>query len=470
MWPCITWSSVLLLSLSLWAQSPDLGNGEPAAGEAAATSFGAPASESAFIAPLPSSRPQPPERGVDWGSLAKETFLFLNLQHSFRLATEPGTREGMRGSFLRGWGRSANALHGWADGDPFYVNYIGHPMQGSVSAYLFAQNDRAYRDVAFGRDPRYWKSRLRATAFSFAYSTQFEIGPYSEATIGKIQSRWPQYGLVDLVVTPVIGMGWMVAEDALDELLVRRIEHWTTNNWVRLFARSGLNPTRTVANTLRGRVPWHRDNRNGVYAPYSFAARPAFIDPPAEAAPPDGVAPFEFSMSFSPVFYGGGTGCYGGTGNAAFRLSAEWQFVVDVGGCNLSGLPRNMTGDALTYLAGPRWKAAGSRRVSPHVQFLVGGQRVVSERFHPESWQAMAAMVREAPRPYQLRDQYVEREQSHALALAAGGGIDVKLHEALALRLANLEYRRAWTAPVAGQHLNTGLQLTTGLVLRMGTW
>lgn len=94
------------------------------------------------------------------------------------------------------------------DGDLFYVNYVGHPIQGSASGFIWVQNDGKYRKAEFGNNSVYWKSRMRATAFSWAYSTQFEIGPISEASIGKIQSRYPQQSWVDHVATPVIGLAW----------------------------------------------------------------------------------------------------------------------------------------------------------------------------------------------------------------------------------------------------------------------
>src|SRR5262245_43614469 len=69
-----------------------------------------------------------PIQGVDWSGVVLQSINFLSVEHGFRLFTEPGTRSGMRGNFLRGYGASIGNLHGWADGDPFYVNYVGHPM------------------------------------------------------------------------------------------------------------------------------------------------------------------------------------------------------------------------------------------------------------------------------------------------------------------------------------------------------
>ena len=143
--------------------------------------------------------------GVQWGSLFRQSGYFLGIQHGFRMATEPGTRKGMKGPFFNGWYDSVASLHGWSDGDPFLVNYVGHPMQGAVAGYIWVQNDTQYRKAQFGANRKYWKSRLRAAAFTWAYSTQFELGPLSEASLGKIQNSHPQQGLVDHVITPVAG-------------------------------------------------------------------------------------------------------------------------------------------------------------------------------------------------------------------------------------------------------------------------
>ena len=88
-------------------------------------------------------------------------------------------------------------MHGWSDGDGYYENYLGHPVQGSVSAYIWIHNDVKYRNVEFGKNPDYWKSRLRAYAYAWAFSEQFEIGLLSEASIGQIQRYCCQYGFVD---------------------------------------------------------------------------------------------------------------------------------------------------------------------------------------------------------------------------------------------------------------------------------
>lgn len=205
--------------------------------------------------------------GFQWKPALAQAGLFLGFQHGFRLATEGETRAELKGPFLREWSRSVRSIKGWDDGDPVIVNYVGHPMMGAVSGFIQVQNDPQYKRATFGSDPRYWKSRLRALAFSAAYSTQFEVGPVSEASLGNVQLHPPENGMCDFVVTPTVGLGWQIAEDALDKLLVRRIEARTDATWLKIVVRGVFNPARSFANLLRWKQPWHRDDRGGVTMP-----------------------------------------------------------------------------------------------------------------------------------------------------------------------------------------------------------
>jgi hypothetical protein len=385
---------------------------------------------------------QPPFGSINWGGIVKQSMLFNGIQHGFRLLTEPGTLDGFRGGYFTGYVRSVTNLHGWGDGDPFYVNYVGHPMEGAVAGYIWLQNDPAYRYEQFGRGSRYWKSRLRAMGFAFAYSTQFEIGPISEASIGQIQSRPPQTGFVDHIVTPVVGVGgWMVAEDALDRYVIRWIERKTTNPYARMMARGWLNPTRSFANLMRGEVPWYRDTRGGIFAKNPFATERAPL-PEYRAYPPlaGDNAPFELTTSAQATQFVNGGACIGAGGTALFRFSPQWQGIVDVGGCKLLS-PAGHSGDALFYSAGPRWTAP-NERWRPHFQFTVGGQKITRD----------------------------DREEANAFAVAAGGGLDVRINNTVALRLANLEIRRAWTPRPDFEDYRTSVRFSTGVVLQMGAW
>jgi len=202
-----------------------------------------------------------------WEPALKQAGFFLAIMHAWRLATEPGTRAELRGPFLRDYVSAVRGLRGWGDGDPFIVNYVGHPFQGAVSGYIQIQNDPRYRRLEFGNSRPYWTSRLRAMAFAAVSSTQFELGPISEASIGNVGKNGVGAGAVDLVVTPLGGLGVLLAEDVLDRLLVRRIEKWTSRPVLRALARGALNPNRAFANLMRFKTLWHRDSRPGVLEP-----------------------------------------------------------------------------------------------------------------------------------------------------------------------------------------------------------
>jgi hypothetical protein len=211
--------------------------------------------------PIKTNKDELEEEGFHWNKALVEAGFFLGLQHGFRIATEPSSRANLKGPFFADYFQSASAVRGWSDGDPYIVNYVGHPMMGAVTGYIYVQNDPRGKGQVFGRNPNYWKSRLRALAFSAAYSVQFELGPVSESSIGNVGLDGKGQGAVDLVVTPVLGFAWQTTEDAMDRLVVEPLERRFKNRVVRLALRSGLNPSRSFSNALRFKVPWYRDSR-----------------------------------------------------------------------------------------------------------------------------------------------------------------------------------------------------------------
>lgn len=421
--------------------------------------------------PKPTVDPSPEDsRGIDWSSLVVQSLGFLGIEHGFRWVTEEGTRHPHR-SFFDGYIDSLNSLHGWADGDPFYVGYMGHPMQGAVAGFIFVQNDRKYRTVEFGKNRQYWKSRLRAAAFSWAYSEQFEIGPLSEASIGNVQAFFPQQGFVDQVATPAIGLGWMIAEDSMDSYVIRRIEAHAHNPYVRLLARSGLNPTRSLANMIAARVPWHRDTRPGVWE----TPRPLSPPLPSLTQLLPALAPFEFLATTRVEEYFGQASrgaCIGGGGAASFRIGTHWQVVGDISGCKLTSFGPNLSGDSLTYLIGPRWTAKPLKRWEPHAQILVGGRTLTHEEIDPAKKTQLQAIAAQEGKSLSFPDHYLYTRQSEVtgLAVSVHAGLDVKLTSAIALRVADAGYIHSWHSSLDGINYSNGLQLTSGLIVRFGTW
>jgi hypothetical protein len=56
------------------------------------------------------------------------------------------------------------------------------------------------------------------------------------------------------------------------------------------------------------------------------------------------------------------------------------------------------------------------------------------------------------------------------LAFSLGGGVDLRLNPAVALRVARLEYKRFLGPGEGALAYNNGLSFSFGLVLRAGTW
>jgi hypothetical protein len=209
--------------------------------------------------------PPAPQGGISWGPVLRQSLYFLGVQHGFRLAYEPDTRRGLlRGPFFADWFGTVRHLGGWKDGDSHLTNYVGHPLAGAVAGRILIQNDPRGRHLQPSLSREYFQSRLKAFGFSALYSLQFEIGPISEASIGNarpVPAIPHPHSYIDLVITPLAGITWLVGEDLLDRHFVQYIERRTSNKYLKAFLRTMLNPSRSMANVLRFKWLWYRDDR-----------------------------------------------------------------------------------------------------------------------------------------------------------------------------------------------------------------
>jgi hypothetical protein len=204
--------------------------------------------------------------GFRWGPALGQSLLFLSAEHGTRLAFDRPSRTAFSGKFWKEYVASLRKVDQWEDGNPAFINYLGHPMQGSIAGFIQIQNDPSGRSLPISWSKPYWSSRLKALAWSAAYSTYFEIGfPFSEAAMGNLgvdKNRKTQQGMVDLVITPTLGLGWLVSEDLIDSYVVDRFERSHPGKIGQALIRSALNPTRSFSNLLRFKPPWHRDGRH----------------------------------------------------------------------------------------------------------------------------------------------------------------------------------------------------------------
>jgi hypothetical protein len=261
----------------------------------------------------PAASVQSPPRTSEkfnWKGAFWQSFGFLVAGHAFRLANDDGARYLLfhKPFWHDYWSSTAHFdMSRWGDGDSFIVNYIGHPMEGAVYGNIFINNDPKGRAARFGKSSNYWYSRLKAMAWSTAWEAYFEIGPvFSEAAIGNEGGytyvpgcglypcdKYPgktfkpptnNTGWVDFVITPVVGMGWMVLEDAIEREFVDRLADGSTALKYKIL-RGSLTPTHTFANLFAGKVPWHRYPEEGSFQ-QSFGGPLHPVERPAWKADP----------------------------------------------------------------------------------------------------------------------------------------------------------------------------------------
>jgi len=202
----------------------------------------------------PATTPSPEKGSIAWRSLLRDSLVLLMVQHAYRIGFEDGTRENLGGPFFEEWFASVGTLCCWDDGDRMTTNYMWHPLLGSAAAFVFANNHGASQETPIGNTSRYWKAKGAQGIYSFVYSLNFELGPLSEASIGNVGLKPGEMTYCDVVVTPAIGLLISIGEDAARLHVIDRVKR-SHRYWGNTLAVL-LNPTRSVANVMGGKVPW----------------------------------------------------------------------------------------------------------------------------------------------------------------------------------------------------------------------
>jgi hypothetical protein len=211
---------------------------------------------------------------VHWLPILWQSFEWLTAQHSGNILLDSETRNDLTTHAY--WKYYVISVENyrwqqWSDDTPFIVHDIGHPMMGAIVSSIFEQNDPKGRALVFENSGNYWRSRLKAMAYSAVYSAQWKVGPVSEASIGN--SGWATYyvphlgrttnetGFQDFVITPVYGFGWNVGEDAIDRYIMPKV-HAHVKNHFYLTTLFWMTPCKSAANILRWKPTYYRDTAN----------------------------------------------------------------------------------------------------------------------------------------------------------------------------------------------------------------
>jgi hypothetical protein len=222
--------------------------------------------------------------GIHWGPLLREWWLDIGIEQSERILQEAKTRDQLNGKFFKEWFSDvAQYRYGlWNDGDKFFTSYIGHPLQGAVVEGIFWQNnDRVRFSEQDFHSAAYRKALWQAFAFATLDAVQWKLGPVSEASIGHVglPAHWwdepyycnifheychPRTGLDDLVLNEVGGTVLTIGFHWTDKHVQVPIERRFHNRAVIDTTRILSNPPQSLANLLRFRRPWFRDNRDGA--------------------------------------------------------------------------------------------------------------------------------------------------------------------------------------------------------------
>jgi hypothetical protein len=230
----------------------------------------------------------PPNEHFHWKGALLQAFAFDMLSNATRVMTADQSDRHLllNKPFWSDYWASLGQfnMRRWNDGDSLQVNYIGHPMEGAIAGYIEIQNDPLGRNLRISRDKAYWNSRKRAFLFALAYSTQWEIGPFGETAIFnqggftypiRCDKHTPasapnsclspnaiytnNTGWVDFIITPTVGTLWILGEDTIDRYISDALVYRHPNNFGIQLVRASLNPSRSLANILRGHFPWWRD-------------------------------------------------------------------------------------------------------------------------------------------------------------------------------------------------------------------
>jgi hypothetical protein len=80
------------------------------------------------------------------------------VEHTTRIAFQGKTRRELSGNFFGDYKRSLRIPDTWDDGDSGAVNYVGHPVHGAASGFIWLDHEDGSHDPKLGFSKEYWAS------------------------------------------------------------------------------------------------------------------------------------------------------------------------------------------------------------------------------------------------------------------------------------------------------------------------
>jgi hypothetical protein len=237
-----------------------------------------------------------------------------------------------------------------------------------------------------------------------------------------------------------------------------------------------LNPTRSYANLMAFRRPWHRYDRPGVT--YEMPPRSEFLPRTASeekfhARTWPAATAFELMAAPEVQRYTGrlGTNCLGTAGEAAVKVSSAMDAVFEIDGCELSNLGNDVSGDSLSYTVGPRWRFHTATKWTPFLEILAGGTKITHVPYHPEKRQQLTQEAQQQNKiPPDWADYHSEVD-TNGFTLLGQAGVSYKVSELISWRVGSIGYQRSWMLDrLDGLDYNQGLRFSTGIAITMGPW
>ena len=92
------------------------------------------------LAPAPST----------WKGAFEDSLRLLLVEHTMRIAFQGKTRRELGGNFFGDYKRSLRIPDTWDDGDSRAVNYVGHPIHGAASGFIWLDHEDGSHDPKLG--------------------------------------------------------------------------------------------------------------------------------------------------------------------------------------------------------------------------------------------------------------------------------------------------------------------------------